>query len=1103
MKKITAIALGLSIVLTQGYSAHAANPTKEEMGKSINDTAVKIFNEVKAQASKAKESIPSENSFNLAFGTIQLPTGVALNPTEHSLSDRYSYGIKVFVCSGGVGTTPCTQVAGNNNNNSSVNGNATNNTGSATNSTQGNTTGSIEQNQPPVVEEIAPVQEVAKPILPLVFKSLSLKQNATSILAKWSYLKKTPSKLTLKYYDKANSKKVKTISLKGSLKSYEIKGLTIGRNYVVKISSPSGRDVKTTSLSMLKLPLAPTKVSLYDSSTGLHVSWLEDLTTMMDEKYSSVESAIVTVTKLDKSLTTKEILSPYYSYTFPGIVKAEVSKVEVYFKSNAGRSLSRIFKSDVTTTNTVVMEQTGDGAVTLSWKLDEAPLTQTLEIRSSGNLRDREVLTLLPTETSKSITGLTSGGNYSFTTIATYSDGQVITQSSVAASLLTPPSNVTGLTITAGNKKLLLNWNRNTVTTPSGYSYLVEYKLATDSVYSLLTTGYNDYSVTPYTITDLLNNQSYNIRVTALNKFGSSTPTVSYGIPLMIPEAPTGLVVVGGSTYADLQWSSDSSGVINSHIVEYRVSGSLTWNTINTNSLLTTYRVTGLSNGYNYEFRVKANSVFGVSVPSTMVTSNVNTNVYAITLTTPAVNGNSATVTWQAPAYVLAASSLQGFLVEYQVSGSSTWSTLNTVGLAQSVVVSGLNAGVNYNFRVSAILSDTTVIKSTLSNVVTISTMTTPGTVTGLVATANSTTVNLSWVAPSVTGNGVLSYGVYYKLSTALDYTLWSNTATTSSAITGLTIGSSYNFKVVASNSSYSSTPVLASATVYATATAVVSLTANVNVMSPGSVTLTWMDPTNNGGSYVSGNLVEYKLASASTYTTFNANTALNSQTLTGLTGGVLYDFRVTPINGAGNGTTAVVQSTPYGLPAAVGSLSSVSSYTTLTLTWVAPSNIGGSAISNYNVYYKVVGTPTYTLAPGVVSSPTYTITGLVAATNYDVKVTATNGVGEGATATTTSLTLTPAVPTVIQTLILSPANTQIAISWSAPLSSNGASITSYNVDMLDLTTPGAVATLVYNGSNLSALATGLTNGNSYQISVYATNSVGNSAVVASTAIPN
>lgn len=1096
MKKITAIALGLSIVLSQGYSANAANPTKEEMGKSINETASKIFNEVKAQASKAKESIPSENSFNLAFGTIQLPIGVSVNPTDHSLSDRYNYGIKVFVCSAGVGTTPCTQVPGSNNNAAS-----TNNGGSTANTTP-NANGSAEVNPAPVVENVTPIEEVAKPVLPLIFKSLTLKQNASSIITKWSYLKKTPSKLTLRYYDKANSKKVKTIALKGSLKTYEIKGLTIGHTYIVKLSSPSGRDVKTTTIGLLKLPLAPTKVSLYNSSTGLHVSWMEDLTTMMDEKYATVDSAVIIITKLDKSVTTKEVTSPNYSYVFPSILKEDVSKVEVYFKSNAGKSPSKFFRSDVTNNN-VVVEQTADGAVKLSWKLEEAPLSQSLTIRSAGNLRDKEVITLLPTDTSIVLTGLTSGGTYSFTTIATHNEGQVITQNSIPLTLLTPPTNVTGLTITGGNKKLLLNWNRNTVATPSSYSYLIEYKLSTDATYSVLTTSYNDYSVTPYVITDLLNNQSYSVRISALNKFGSSVSSVGYGVPLMIPEAPTGLVVVGGSTYADLQWSNDASGVINSHTVEYRIAGNLTWNTITTNSQLTTYRVTGLSNGYNYEFRVKASSVYGTSVPSTIVTSNVNTNVYAITLLTPSISGSSATVTWQAPAYVLAASSLQGFLVEYQVSGSTLWSSLNTVGLTQSAVVSGLTAGVNYNFRVSAVLSDTSIIKSTLSNAVTISTLSTPGAVSSLVATATSTTANLSWVAPTTTGNGTLSYGVYYKQANALDYTLWSNTATTSAAITGLTVGGSYTFKVVASNGSFSSTPTITTVTIYATASAVVSLTANVNLLTPGSVTLTWMDPTNNGGSFVSGNIVEYKLASASSYTVFNANTALNSQTITGLTGGVLYDFRVTPINGAGNGTAATVQSTPYGVPAAVTSLSPVSNYTTLTLTWVAPSNFGGSAITNYNVYYKIVGTPTYTLAPGVLTLTTYTITGLAVATNYDVKVTASNAVGEGALATTTALTLTPAVPSVIQNLILAPANTQIAISWSAPASSNGATVTSYNVEILDLTTPGATVTQVYNGSNLSALATGLTNGNSYQVSVYATNSVGNSSVVASTATPN
>ena len=70
-------------------------------------------------------------------------------------------------------------------------------------------------------------------------------------------------------------------------------------------------------------------------------------------------------------------------------------------------------------------------------------------------------------------------------------------------------------------------------------------------------------------------------------------------------------------------------------------------------------------------------------------------------------------------------------------------------------------------------------------------------------------------------------------------------------------------------------------------------------------------------------------------------------------------------------------------------------SSTSLTVSWVAPANDGRPAIDGYDVQYRVGSTGTWTDVPRVVTGTTATITGLTAATDYQVQVRAANAEGD------------------------------------------------------------------------------------------------------------
>ncbi len=69
-----------------------------------------------------------------------------------------------------------------------------------------------------------------------------------------------------------------------------------------------------------------------------------------------------------------------------------------------------------------------------------------------------------------------------------------------------------------------------------------------------------------------------------------------------------------------------------------------------------------------------------------------------------------------------------------------------------------------------------------------------------------------------------------------------------------------------------------------------------------------------------------------------------------------------------------------------------------VTLTWTAPNYEGLAPVESYNIYFKTVTDPLWSLATNVTTTSAQ-VTGLAAATDYQFKVAAVNALGEGAAA--------------------------------------------------------------------------------------------------------
>ena len=545
------------------------------------------------------------------------------------------------------------------------------------------------------------------------------------------------------------------------------------------------------------------------------------------------------------------------------------------------------------------------------------------------------------------------------------------------------------------------------------------------------------------------------------------------------PGAPSGLTAAAGDGIVTLSWDDPLNAAITGY--EYRsraappAPGWTAWTTIaGSDAYTTSHTVTGLTNGTEYRFKLRAVNARGAggagpvaapwfvsATPAGAETKPKPTPTPEPTpAPTPPGTPSSVTVTradGELTARWHAVSGAATYHVTYSDNNGGNWSLAALdhpadAGEHESITVSGVSNAKTYivgvraknaagggGWRNSAPAGPYVPEPPPKPKP-------TPAAPAGVTAAAGDGSVTLSWDGPSdstITGYEYRSRwsGVAWSAWTAIS---GSDAATASHTVTGLSNGREYRFKLRAVNASGASGPAPAAAPWYVAATPAIpppnTPTGLEAAAGDGSATMTWNDP---GDASITGYRYQQREdggAWGQQKPIEGSGAGTTSHQVSGLASGTTYHFKLQALNASGASAAAQASATLPGLIPGPAAINITRAAGALTATWTA---VPGAY--RYWVYTDNSGDGHLlrTLV-GSTASTNITVTGIDDSLNYRIALYART-YHDGRTewvvsAPAGTLTSPPVAPTSVS---VSRSGGALAVSWPAMV---GAA--SYNVNI-------------------------------------------------------
>ena len=505
-------------------------------------------------------------------------------------------------------------------------------------------------------------------------------------------------------------------------------------------------------------------------------------------------------------------------------------------------------------------------SVTLSWNKNSAADSYQVDICRNG------VWSYLTRTagTSYEATGLAPNTSYQFRVYA-FRDGEHSASASVSVTTRPPeihankPTVVTGFTASPSDNSITLSWNAN----PNADRYQIDVFRDGSWVFLTKTTG------TSYTATGLSSGTSYRFRIFAFkgNQYSVASSVAAVTGGGAKPTAVTGFSAAASENSVDLSWNKNSTADFY-QVEVFRDGG---WSYL-TRTQDTSYTASGLVSGTSYRFRIFAfkGKQYSVSSSVTAATGGA-AKPTAVTGFSADAGEDSVTLSWNKN------STADSYQIDLYKNGR--WTYLAKV-TGTSYTAAGLKSGTEYRFRIFAFRGSE--YSSSVSVTASAGSGGKPAPVTNLTAVpASENSIKLAWSK----SENADSYQVEIYKNKKWTY-LAKVTGTTYTAAE-LSAGTDYQFRVFAFNGSKYS-----ASTRLETSTKPAAVTGLAAIPSPGGIQLTWRAST-GADSYQVDMYKDGKWV-------YVGKTASTNYTVTGLSSGYFYNFRVYAYKGSAYSASAV-----------------------------------------------------------------------------------------------------------------------------------------------------------------------------------------------------
>jgi hypothetical protein len=688
---------------------------------------------------------------------------------------------------------------------------------------------------------------------------------------------------------------------------------------------------------------------------------------------------------------------------------------------------------------------------------------------------------------------------------ATNVAGSTATGSTITSVVLSGLANApTGLGVAFSPMQLDVSWTG--AASINGAAALTGYQVEFSSDGSNWTVASSTLAAnaTSATIaTGLTSGTSYDVRVAALTAAGIGAYAITTQAVLFggVPAVSVSPVVSGrtavGETLSATNGTWDDRGVpISATTFQWQRSvDNASWTDIS-GATASTFTASTAESGFYVRVQVSATNSVGTTPAYVAAPRVIETGLASSPRTVTAIAGDhSVALSWTAPASLNGAA-LLGYTVQYSTNGTSWIDDSTAIGAADTTyTVTGLANGVTTYVRVFAMTAAGAGTMFTSSALVpagvpllAFAPSVTGTTAVGVVLTA----VTGSW---GTNGQTISGYTYQWQVS-ANGLGGWTD-------ISGATLstfapqasgeqGKYVRVRVSAVNSVGASLGAYSGSSTQID-TGLASSVRNV-ALTRGNTTIdvAWSAPLVTSGGTISGYTVQLASmqsnGSLTSYTTAaTTNSSASSIQLTGLSNGTAYMVRVTATTAAGDGTfgvsptTATPATTPSNtvVPAVTGTLRSGYTLSATSGDW----SDNGDAISltSYQWQRSVDGNTWVNISTATQSH--YVPSGVVGQ-QLRVKVDATNAVGSTSSysaATTVIGVGTPGAPT---GLALTPGDTSVLATWSAPVLTGEGTISDYTVELSSDGGSSWTAISRSASTNSQQTVSGLTIGADYLIRV-------------------